>query len=164
MAVNLDALDGELFDERWVHAEDIEFVDRISRWQVVPEALVWHESRSTPRGYLRQMYRYGIWRVRYAAHTRTVRAVDYVPTAVMLAAGVAGATLSPWLLLAVPGLSVAETLFVIGFRRPRLRLWPLMLTGWLVKNTGWGVGVLVALSQQATARSRVPVRRTRTAG
>ena len=164
LAVNLDALDGQLFDERWVHAEDIEFIDRVSRWRVVPAALVWHESRATPRGYLRQMYRYGIWRVRYAAHTRSVRAVDYVPSLVMLAAVLAGVALSPWLLLAVPGLSVAETLFVIGYRRPPPRLWPLMLAGWLVKNTGWGGGVLVALAQQATARSRVPVRQTRTVG
>ena len=167
MAVDLAAVGGERFDERWVHAEDIEFVDRIesrARWVVAPAARVWHESRAAPRGYLRQMYRYGMWRVRYAARTGKVRAVDYVPTAVMLAAVVLGVVVSPWLLLLVPGMSLAETGFVIAYRRPPVRLWPLMLIGWLVKNTGWGLGVLVALTQQATARSQVPPRLTRTAG
>ncbi|GAA2519134.1 glycosyltransferase [Winogradskya humida] len=167
MAVHLDRLDGEVFDERWVHAEDIEFVDRVKQrhgWRIVPAAVVRHESRATPRGYLRQMYRYAIWRVRYAAHTRTARAIDYVPTAVMLAAVLAAVLVSPWLLLTVPGLAVAETLFVVGYCRPRPVLWPLMLLGWLVKNTGWGLGVLVALTQQSTARSGVPARRPSTAG
>jgi hypothetical protein len=44
---------------------------------------------------------------------------------------------------------VAETLFVAAYRRPPARLLPLMLGGWLVKNTGWGVGVLVGLTQVA---------------
>jgi hypothetical protein len=60
------------------------------------------------------------------------------------------------LLLAFPGLAVAETIFVAGYRRPPLVLLPLMLGGWLVKNTGWGLGVLVALAQTAAGRSGAP--------
>jgi glycosyltransferase involved in cell wall biosynthesis len=159
MALDRTAVGDERFDERWVYAEDHEFVDRIerrSRWVVAPAARVWHESRPTPRGYLRQMYRYGMWRIRYAAHTGKVRAIDHVPTAVLLAGVVLGAAVSPWLLLAVPGMSVAEAVFVIASRRPPARLWPLMVLGWLVKNTGWGLGVLVAITQLLTGRSRVP--------
>ena len=63
---------------------------------------------------------------------------------------------SPWLLLAYPALSVAETLFVTAYRRPATRLVPLMLVGWLVKNTGWGLGVLVGIAQQAARRSGIP--------
>lgn len=166
MALDLTAVGDERFDERWVHAEDIEYVDRVGercRWAVAPAARVWHESRAAPRGYLRQMYRYGMWRVRYAARTRKVRAVDYVPTVVLLAGVALGAAVSPWLLLAVPGMSVAEAVFVIAYRRPRIGLWHLMLVGWLVKNTGWGLGVLVALTQQVTARSQVPPQLSRTA-
>jgi glycosyltransferase involved in cell wall biosynthesis len=152
MAVDTGLLGGETFDERWVHAEDIEFVHRVSgrlKWTVAPGAVVRHESRVGPRGYLRQMYRYGLWKVRYTARTGHVRAVDYVPTAVLAGSGALAAAVSPVLLLAFPALSVAETLFVAAYRRPPARLLPLMLGGWLVKNTGWGVGVLVGLTQLA---------------
>jgi glycosyltransferase involved in cell wall biosynthesis len=158
MAVDTGLLAGEEFDERWVHAEDIEFTRRIADrhgWAVVPEALVHHESRVNPRRYFRQMYRYGLWKVRYTTRTGHVRAVDYVPTAVLAGSAVLAA-FSPWLLLALPALSVAETVFVAGYRRPPVRLVPLMLVGWLVKNTGWGLGVLVALAQQAARRGTAP--------
>jgi GT2 family glycosyltransferase len=146
----------ELFDERWVHAEDVEFTSRVGRWSVAPAAQVWHNSRPTAAGYFRQMYRYGLWKVRYTVHTGDARLVDYSPAVAMVAsAGLA--CLSPWLALAYPALSVAETIVVAGIARPAPRLLPLMLLGWLVKNTGWGLGVLHALFQQVTGRSRIPV-------
>jgi glycosyltransferase involved in cell wall biosynthesis len=160
MAVDTGLLDGETFDERWVHAEDIEFVHRVSDrfgWAVAPAAVVRHESRVSPRGYFRQMYRYGLWKVRYTARTGHVRAVDYVPSAVLAGSGALAAVVSPLLLLALPALSVAETLFVAAYRRPPVRLVPLMLGGWLVKNTGWGLGVIVALAQQVVRPSAAPV-------
>jgi glycosyltransferase involved in cell wall biosynthesis len=156
MAVHRGRVGGRLFDERWVHAEDIEYVDRVGGWAVAPAARVLHESRATAHGYARQMYRYGMWKVRYTLHTGDVRLVDYTPVAAMLGATVLGVTVSPWLLLAYPAMSVAETLVVAAYRRPAPRLLPLMLLGWLVKNTGWGLGVLVALGQQVTGRSRIP--------
>jgi len=154
MAVRTGLLGGERFDPSWVHAEDVEFVDRVKRthtWGLARNAVVRHESRSTPREYLSQMYRYGLWKIRYTATTGNVRAVDYVPSAVLVCSAVAAVLLSPWLLLAHPALCVAETAFVAAYRRAPIRLWPLMLAGWLVKNTGWGAGVLAALAQQATA-------------
>ncbi|HEY7271774.1 MAG TPA: glycosyltransferase family 2 protein, partial [Actinoplanes sp.] len=152
MAVRTDLLRGERFDPAWVHAEDVEFVDRIKRrhrWDLARGAVARHESRSTPRRYLSQMYRYGLWKVRYAASTGNVRPVDYVPSTVLVGSAVAGAAISPWLLLAHPALCLAETAFVAVYRRAPARMWPLMFAGWLVKNTGWGSGVLVALAQQA---------------
>jgi glycosyltransferase involved in cell wall biosynthesis len=163
LAVDTGLLRGETFDERWVHAEDIEFVHRVSTWvgwAVAPAAVVHHESRVGLRGYFRQMYRYGLWKVRYTARTGHVRAVDYVPTAVLAGSGVLAAVVSPLLLLAFPALSVAETLFVAGYRRPPARLVPLMLGGWLVKNTGWGLGVLVALAQQVVRPGTAPAIRS----
>lgn len=151
MALRTDLLTGERFDPAWVHAEDVEFVDRIKRrhrWGLASGAVARHESRSTPRGYLSQMYRYGLWKVRYAATTGNIRPVDYVPSAVVVGS-VLGAVVWPWLLLALPALCVAETAFVAVYRRAPVRLWARMLAGWLVKNTGWGAGVLVALAQQA---------------
>lgn len=156
MAVHPARAGGHRFDERWVHAEDIEYVDRVGPFAIAPQARVWHSSRATPRGYLRQMYRYGLWKARYTAHTGNVRIVDYSPTVAMLGAALLGAGISPWLLLAYPALSVAETVVVAAYRRPAPRLVPLMLLGWLVKNTGWGLGVLVALLQQVARRSGVP--------
>jgi glycosyltransferase involved in cell wall biosynthesis len=159
MAVDTELLGGETFDERWVHAEDIEFVHRIaarSHWAVAPTALVRHESRVDPGRYFHQMYRYGLWKVRYTARTGHVRAVDFVPSAVLAGSGALAAAVSPALLLALPALSAAETLFVAAYRRPPLRLVPLMFAGWLVKNTGWGLGVLVALAQQAVRPSAAP--------
>jgi glycosyltransferase involved in cell wall biosynthesis len=152
MALRTDLLGGERFDPAWVHAEDVEFVDRIKRrhrWGLALGAVARHESRSTPRGYLSQMYRYGLWKVRYARTTGNIRPVDYVPSAVLACSAVAGVIISPWLLLAHPALCVAETAFVALYRRAPVRLWPLMLAGWMVKNTGWGAGVLVAIAQQA---------------
>jgi glycosyltransferase involved in cell wall biosynthesis len=152
MALRTDLLSGERFDPAWVHAEDVEFVDRINRrhrWGLARGAVARHESRSTPRGYLSQMYRYGLWKVRYAKTTGNIRPVDYVPSAVLVCSALAGAIVSPWLLLAHPALCVAETAFVALYRRAPVRLWALMLAGWLVKNSGWGAGVLVALAQQA---------------
>jgi glycosyltransferase involved in cell wall biosynthesis len=151
LAVHRDLLDGEEFDERWRYAEDIEFVRRISgrhRWRVAPDAVVHHESRTGPAAYFRQMYGYGLWKVRYTRCTGHVRAVDYVPTAVLLGSAALGAV-SPWFLLIYPAMSVAETLVVAAYRRPPARLLAGMLTGWLVKNAGWGLGVLTALIQMA---------------
>ncbi len=167
LAVDTGLLRGETFDERWMHAEDIEFVHRVCGnvtarvgWAVAPGAVVHHESRVGPRGYFRQMYRYGLWKVRYTARTGHVRAVDYVPTAVLAGSGILAAVVSPLLLLVFPALSVAETVFVAGYRRPPARLVPLMLGGWLVKNTGWGLGVLVALAQQVVRPGTAPAIRS----
>ncbi|HET9516266.1 MAG TPA: glycosyltransferase, partial [Actinoplanes sp.] len=156
MAVHTARVGGQRFDERWVHAEDIEYVDRVGGWAVAPAAVVWHESRATVRGYARQMYRYGLWKVRYTIHTGNLRLVDWTPLVAVAGALALGVTVSPWWLLAYPALSVAETTVVAAWRRPAARLLPLMLLGWLVKNTGWGLGTLVALAQQVTGRSRIP--------
>jgi hypothetical protein len=72
-----------------------------------------------------------------------------VPTAVFAGSAALAAAASPWLLLAVPAMSAAETLFVAVYRAAPSRLWPRMLAGWLVKNTGWGCGVALALAERA---------------
>ena len=76
LAVHRDRADGAGFDERWVYAEDIEFAYRVRRWAIAPAARVRHASRTTPRRYLSQMYRYGAWKARYTRHTGHVRLVD----------------------------------------------------------------------------------------
>jgi glycosyltransferase involved in cell wall biosynthesis len=156
MALHTERVGGERFDERWVYAEDVEYVHRVGNGVVAPAARVWHESRATVRGYLRQMYWYGLWKVRYTRHTGEFRLVDYSATVALLLSVATGVVVSPWLLLAYPGLCAAETAAVIVLRRPRPALVPLMFVGWLVKNTGWGLGVLVALAQEAVGRSGVP--------
>jgi glycosyltransferase involved in cell wall biosynthesis len=151
MALRADLIDGERFDPAWVYAEDVEFVDRIRRrrrWGLAPAAVVRHESRRGPRDYLLQMYRYGLWKVRYSAATGNLRPVDYVPSAILVSS-VLAAIATPWSLVAFPAMCLAETAFVVLYRRAPMRLWGLMLTAWLVKNTGWGAGVLVAIAQQA---------------
>lgn len=151
MALRNDLLAGERFDPAWVYAEDVEFVDRMKRthrWGLAPDAVVRHESRRSPRAYLSQMYRYGLWKVRYTATTGNVRLVDYVPSVVMVCSVVAAVVATPWSLLALPAMCLAETVFVALYRRAPRRLWGLMFAAWLVKNTGWGSGVLVAIAQQ----------------
>jgi glycosyltransferase involved in cell wall biosynthesis len=150
MAVRTDLLGGERFDSAWVHAEDVEFVQRVGRthrWSVEPAARVRHESRPSPRSYLTQMYRYGLWKTRYAIHTGDVSIVDFVPTLVLVGSATLAAVTSPWLLLAFPAMAVAETFFVTAYRAAPPRLWSRMLAGWLVKNTGWGCGVALALAE-----------------
>jgi glycosyltransferase involved in cell wall biosynthesis len=162
MTVHTGRIGAERFDERWRYAEDVEFVHRVGHAIVEPAARVWHESRATVRGYLRQMYSYGLWKVRYTVHTGEFRLVDYSATAAMLLT-VALGFVSPWLLLAYPAFCAAETAVVVALRRPRPVLVPLMFAGWLVKNTGWGAGVLVALVQQVIGRSGVPAAEPRPA-
>jgi glycosyltransferase involved in cell wall biosynthesis len=156
MAVRTDLLGDERFDSAWVYAEDIEFVRRIGqarRWVVAPAARVRHESRCSPRSYLTQMYWYGQWKTRYAVHTGDVSIVDFVPTLVLVGSATVAAVTSPWLLLVFPAMAVAETAFVTAYRAAPPRLWPPMLAGWLVKNTGWGCGVALALAEQVVAAS-----------
>ena len=154
MAVHLDRLGGQEFDPMWVHAEDIEFISRLPQgreWAFVAEARVRHESRADPRRYLRQMYKYGLWKVRYGVATGDVRFVDYVPTVVIVGSGILAVVRSPWWMFSLAGLSVAETAFVALYSRPSPSLWSRMLEGWLIKNTGWGVGVLIGLAEWATS-------------
>jgi glycosyltransferase involved in cell wall biosynthesis len=155
MALHTGRIGGQRFDERWVYAEDVEYVHRVGNAVIAPAARVSHESRATVRGYLRQMYWYGLWKVRYTVHTREIRLVDYSATAALLLS-VAGLLVSPWLWLAYPIWCAAETAAVVILRRPRPAQVPLIFVGWLVKNTGWGLGVLVALVQETVGRSRVP--------
>jgi glycosyltransferase involved in cell wall biosynthesis len=155
MAVDVGRLRGERFDVRWRHAEDIEFTNRVSRhagWAVAPAAEVWHESRARMAGYFSQMYRYGLWKVRYTLRTGHLRPIDLVPSAVLVTSVLAAIVLSPIALLGFPGLCVAESLFVIAYRRPPVRLVPGIFAGWLVKNAGWGLGVLAALALAAVGR------------
>jgi glycosyltransferase involved in cell wall biosynthesis len=161
MGVHRERAGHALFDERWVYAEDVEFVSRVGGrdgWTTTREARVWHESRRGPAAYFRQMRRYGLWKVHYTVRTRQFRAVDYVPSVVLLLS-LAACPLWPPALLALPLLSIAEALFVAAYRRAPLRLIPLMAWGWLVKNTGWGLGVLLGIGRVAVGRGphrRVP--------
>jgi len=150
MAVHVDRVDGARFDEAWVHAEDIEFLHRACAthpWAVAPDAVVHHESRATPRGYLRQMFRYGAWKTRYVRRTGDHRLVDYVPSAVMVAS-VLLAPVVPQALLALPALCLAEASFIVVARRPRPSSLGWILLGWIVKNVGWGAGILRGLAGQ----------------
>ena len=147
MAVDLDRIGPARFDPAFVHAEDIEFLERACSaqgWRLAPDAAVDHESRSTPLGYLRQMHRYGYWKVRYALRTGRHRPVDYVPSAVAVAS-VLAAPWQPLTLLALPALGLAETAVVLAWRRPPPRLAARILAGWTAKNVGWGAGVLVGV-------------------
>ncbi|MDR7275606.1 glycosyltransferase [Catenuloplanes atrovinosus] len=157
LAVHRDRAGGAGFDERWVYAEDIEYAHRIRHWAIAPSARVRHASRATPRRYLRQMYLYGLWKARYTLHTGHVRLVDWSASAALLGTPVLALLLGPWWLLAYPAFCAAETLVVAVFRRPAPWLLPLMFLGWLVKNTGWGIGMLAGLGRGAVREPRTPV-------
>lgn len=149
LAVHRDRAGGAEFDERWVYAEDIEFAHRVRRWVIVPHARVRHASRATPRRYLRQMYRYGMWKARYTRHTGHVRLVDYSASAALLGTAGLALLLGPVWLLAYPAFCAAETAVVAAFHRPAPWLLPLMFLGWLVKNAAWGLGMLAGYARPA---------------
>lgn len=159
MGVHLERVGGQLFDERWVYAEDVEYVHRVSSrsassrsaWTIARTAKVWHESRRGPVSYFQQMWRYGLWKVHYTIHTRNGRMVDYLPS-VVIVLSCALAVVWPLGLLALPVLSLAQALFVAALCRPSMRLLPLMVSAWMIKNTGWGLGVLLGLWQVASGR------------
>ena len=86
MAIDTEVLRGDLFDEHFVAAEDLDLAARILphyRCEFVPDIVIHRSSRDTFGQYGRQMYRYGAMKFQLGYAERSHRWLDFVPLGVM---------------------------------------------------------------------------------
>jgi glycosyltransferase involved in cell wall biosynthesis len=136
-----------LFDERFKHAQDVEFVSRVGKKHKCiydSEIEVDHESRSYPKQYVKQMYKYGLWKVYFMFITKNSRYIDFIPTAIIIFSTIFSVWY-PFLLIALPLFSFMEALFILLYRKLNIKLFPHLFLAWLLKNFAWGLGTLVGL-------------------
>lgn len=159
LAINRRVLPAACFDEKFWFAEDLELASRITgpgAKRYVPEMVVYQYSRDTFRQYAKQMYRYGIMKVWFSVASRSVRWLDFIPIALLLAGAGAALALGTWwpLLLNLP-FALAEAVFVSCYQRCAPRIAALTFPAWIVKNVAWSVGIcrgVVALAVDADTR------------
>jgi glycosyltransferase involved in cell wall biosynthesis len=168
LAFNKKILKDYFFDEQFIAAEDLEFVARIVKkfeWGLIPEMKILHDSRDTLKKYFKQMYKYGLWKVYFAFHTNKFRAIDFIPSFLILASLILPIFLFlfsfraidfiPSFFTSIPLIlaflliliifSLVESIFILIFRRPRILLVPYIFICWVIKNYAWGWGTLVGL-------------------
>ena len=147
MAIRKSKLRTFLFDECFKHAEDVEFVSRVGKkhkYIYDSEIEVDHESRSYPKQYVKQLYKYGLWKVYFMFITKNSRYIDFIPTAIIIFSTIFSVWY-PFLLIALPLFSFMEALFILLYRKLNIKLFPHLFLGWLLKNFAWGLGTLVGL-------------------
>jgi cellulose synthase/poly-beta-1,6-N-acetylglucosamine synthase-like glycosyltransferase len=153
MAIDTELLSGDLFDEQFVAAEDLDLAARIlpyHRCEFVPDIVIHRSSRDTFGAYASQMYRYGAMKVQLGYAERSHRWLDFVPLGVLgVSAAAAVALRRPWLALAIVPFSVAESAFVIAVKRPRPVIAALTVPSWLTKNVAWSAGVVAGFARLA---------------
>jgi cellulose synthase/poly-beta-1,6-N-acetylglucosamine synthase-like glycosyltransferase len=161
-AIDTDVLQGDLFDEQFLAAEDLDLATRVLphyRCDYVPEVVIHRSSRDTFGQYAGQMYRYGSMKVRLGYAERSHRWLDFVPLGVMAASSAAAVGLRrPWLALAILPFSVAEAGYVVAVKRPRPAIAALTVPSWLTKNLAWSAGVVAGaagLAAQPDLRRRL---------
>jgi glycosyltransferase involved in cell wall biosynthesis len=145
-ALNRRILPGKAFDEEFRAAEDLELVARVQRHFLCsyePDMQIFHTSRDSFRAYAQQMYRYGHMKMYFSFYERSYRFIDFIPLLVMLLSVVAAATTAApwWVVLSIVPFSLAESLFVVAYRRCRPSIAVFTFPAWLTKNVAWSVGV-----------------------
>jgi cellulose synthase/poly-beta-1,6-N-acetylglucosamine synthase-like glycosyltransferase len=168
MAIDTELLPGQLFDEHFVAAEDLDLATRVLphyRCEFVPEIVIHRSSRDTFGQYARQMYRYGAMKVQLGYAERSHRWLDFVPLGVMAVSSAAAIGFRrPWVALAIVPFSVAEAAFVVALKRPRPTIAALTVPSWLTKNVAWSAGVAAEaarLAAQPDTRRRLRASRGR---
>ncbi len=149
-AINKDNVDKEMFNENFLHNEETEFITRLNKndkkYALKKDIIVYHESRNAPEKYLKQMYKYGIWRVFFSFNSKKFRIIDFYPSLLILLT----VLLFPFnffVLLLIPFISLIETIFVLLYMKSRLEFFPYVYLGWIIKNIAWGLGTFIGLTQ-----------------
>jgi hypothetical protein len=165
-AINRTLLPGDIFDEDFVAAEDLELVSRIQRqfeWSFVPDMKVRHTSRDSFRQYARQMYRYGFMKLYLGYRERSHRWIDFVPLTLMIVSIIAAVVVGPWwLILAILPFSLLEAIVVVASNRCSPYVALLTFPAWITKNVSWSVGVghgILSLVTHPTLRRRLASKR-----
>lgn len=148
-ALDINKLKNIYFNEKFLHNDESEFIYRISKqysWKYIPKMIIHHESRNTPLKFLKQMYKYGIWRVYFSFYSKKFRIVDFYPSFLILITLI-GSFFSLYSLLIIPLFSLLESLFTLFYMNVSIKYFSHLFIGWLNKNVGWGAGVLMGLYQ-----------------
>jgi glycosyltransferase involved in cell wall biosynthesis len=168
MAIDTEVLQGDIFDEHFVAAEDLDLAARILplyRCEFIPDIVIHRSSRDTFGQYARQMYRYGAMKLQLGYAERSHRWLDFVPLAVIAVSSAAAIGFRrPWFALAVVPFSLAESAFVVAVKKPRPVIAALTVPSWLTKNVAWSAGVAAEagrLASDADLRRRLRATRRR---
>jgi glycosyltransferase involved in cell wall biosynthesis len=171
LAFNKKILKDYFFDERFIRSEDLEFAARIEKkveWAFIPEIKILHDSRDTLKKYFKQMYKDGVWKVYFAFYTNKFRAIDFIPSFLILASLIlpiflflfsfraidfipsffSSISLILFILafLLIPIIfSLVESIFILIYRRPSMLLFPYIFISWVIKNYAFGLGTLIGI-------------------
>jgi len=153
MAIDTEVLRGDLFDEQFVAAEDLDLAARLLpyyRCEFMPDIVIYRSSRDTFGEYASQMYRYGAMKFQLGYAERSHRWLDFVPLGVIaMSLAAAVGFRRPWLALAIVPFSMAESAFVVAVKRPRPVIAALTVPSWLTKNVAWSAGVAAGTARLA---------------
>ena len=166
-AINRKLLKGDIFDEDFRAAEDLELISRAQRhyaWSSIPAMKVKHTSRDSLTQYSKQMYLYGFMKLYLGYRERSYRWIDFVPLALLIASVIAAAVLgSWWILFAILPFSFLEALVVVIAHRCRPVIAMLTFPAWVTKNMSWSVGVghgILSLAVRPEIRRQLRSKRT----
>lgn len=143
-ALDKEKLKGIYFNEKFLHNDESEFIYRLEKkfkWEYNKNLIIHHESRNTPLRFFTQIYKYGMWRIFFSFYSRKFRFVDFYPSILILLTLILS-LFSFYALLIIPLFSLLETIFVFFYMKSKLKFFPSIFFGWLIKNIGWGFGVL----------------------
>jgi glycosyltransferase involved in cell wall biosynthesis len=148
-ALNKSKLKGICFNEKFIHYEESELIYRLEKkfkWKYSKDIVIHHESRSTPRRFFTQMYKYGIWRIYFSFYSEKFRLVDFYPSVLILLTIIL-LLFNICSLLIIPIFSLLESVFVLFYMKAQIKYFPYIFLGWLIKNIGWGAGTIMGLSK-----------------
>ena len=144
----LEAVGG--FDEQWIVNQDYELNARLRRAGgeilVSSDLKTQYFVRTTPRGLVRQYFRYGIWRVKtIMAYPESVRIRQLVPPALVTAIIASAAVVpnTPWAIAGVGGLYLTADL--VASLSKGLRQAPALLFVYALLHLSWGSGFICGL-------------------
>lgn len=149
-AINIHLLKNIYFNKKFIHNDETEFIFRAIRsnkklhYKYDKNMIVYHYARSSIKKYLNQVYKYGIWRVFFSFYSKKFRAIDYVPSILIFTSIMVGA-FQPIFILTIFIFSLLETVYIFLKVRPNISYIPYNYLGWLIKNIGWGFGIIVGV-------------------
>lgn len=149
-AININLLNEIYFNEKFIHNDETEFIFRTLKlnknYQYLydEKMIVYHQARNTLKKYIRQVYMYGIWRVIFSFYAKKFRSIDFIPTILLLFSLILS-FYNPLFIFSILFFSLLETLYIIFKSKSNFSLIYYLYLGWLIKNVGWGLGILVGL-------------------
>ena len=156
-ALNRNLIGQYFFDDDFVCGEDLELISRLRdkyTWRFVEDMKIHYNSRSSFKDFFKQMHNYGQWKLFYGFKARDYRLIDFVPLSIMVLSIVTAIVVRSLLPIStIIFFSLAESLFVILYRRPVFLVSLLTFPAWIIKNIAWSLGIMQGLYILSTSRS-----------